>query len=150
MAQVTGGTIYDFTWDRKHDAALRILTRAADRCAGSGTAAVALDKILAVILNIFGDDLFDQHRNPERWSRRVAQDLSTELYRLKPDLNPSDVADVAQQLQAEANSAAKRWALGDPENPATADLLNVLEHILFRHRIIVNAPKHQTPTSLQT
>jgi hypothetical protein len=148
MAQVVGGTTYDFEWDRTHDAALEFLARTADRCAGVGTAKVAIDQVVAIILHIFGERYLNYTRSPQYWAR-VAQDLPEELCRLKPELKPSEVEDVARQLQAEAKSAAEGWALGDPENPPTSDLLNVLEHILFHHRITRNPPKHPTPTSLR-
>jgi len=77
------------------------------------------------------------------------KDLFTELRLSKPELKQSETADVAQQLQAEVISAAEMWTLGDPEKPPTVDLLNVLENILFNHRIIRNPPKNATPISLR-
>ncbi len=149
MAQCTGGTIHDLKWDHKHDAALRFLKHAADRSVGRGVIAAELDRVLAIILNIFGDDLIDVHRNPDKWYRDFAKDLSTELHRLKPSLNESEAAQIAQELQTELMTAANKWKLGDPEKPRTEDVLNVLEHILFRHRVIHNSPKQPTPISLR-
>jgi len=68
MAGYGSGKYYDVTWDNKHEVALRILRRLADRCAGRGTAKTAYDKVLAIILNVFRDDFFNQHRTPELWS----------------------------------------------------------------------------------
>ena len=52
MAQVTGGTLFDFDWMRQHDAALKVMTRAADAWAAGGQGALSADAVLAVLLRI--------------------------------------------------------------------------------------------------
>jgi len=151
MAQVVGGSMYDFEWDRKHDAALLVLSREADQCVGAGLDAHRSDRAVAATLRIFGDRFLNRNysRSPEEWCR-VVEDVPAELLRLKPQLDLGEITEITQQLRSETAVAADKWALGDPENPPTADVLNVLEHVLFRHRVIKNPPKYRTPTSLHT
>ena len=149
MAQVTGGTIHDLNWNHKRDAVLRFVSHTADQCVSQGATVAELDRLLATILYIFGDDLIDVHCNPDKWFRDFPKDLSTELRRLKPSLDESQFIEIAEQLRAEVTVAADQWKLGNPENPRTSDVLNVLEHVLFRHRVIHNHPKNATPTSLR-
>src|SRR5438128_2068754 len=78
MAQVCGGTTFDFVARRKHDAAQRVLSRAADIWSKGGRDALSLDSVVAVLLHIFLSKwseyggLRDEARTLEMWLPLVA------------------------------------------------------------------------------
>lgn len=53
MAQVTGGSSFDYVAERKHQVAKKVLSRAADIWAIGGLDVVSLDSVIAVLLHIF-------------------------------------------------------------------------------------------------
>src|ERR1043165_4997421 len=53
MAQVCGGTTFDLAFSRKHEAAQKMLSCAADVWATSGREALNSDSVIAVMLRIF-------------------------------------------------------------------------------------------------
>jgi hypothetical protein len=53
MAQVCGGTTYDFEWDRTLEAALSVLRASADRWACNGTNSHTADKVAALVVRVF-------------------------------------------------------------------------------------------------
>ena len=151
MAQVCGGTTFDFIARRKHDAALRMIARAADLWSAQGAGAVSVDSLTAVLLRIFlarwsvYGGVSDETRALEAWlvvvgtAEQEAESFSAAHPR---------ILEVVPLLRAELSSAADQWVLGDPEQPPTAHALNAIESILFSHRLSPRPPAPQLPTTL--
>ncbi len=154
MAQVCGGTTFDYVAQRKHDAAQRVLTRAADIWARDGQAALKLDSLIAVLLHIFLSrwseygGIRQETLTLEKWLPRV-NTAHEEIHALLPSATPAVITDVMSLLQTELSSAAQQWALGDPEQPPAAQALNTVEHILFSHRLITRPPSPKLPTTVR-
>lgn len=152
MAQVCGGTTFDYVAQRKHDAAQRVLSRAADIWANQS--ALDLDSLIAVLLHIFLSrwseygNIRQETLTLEQWLPRVAR-AHEEVHALLPSATPALIADVMSLLQAEVSSAAQQWALGDPEQPPTAQALNTVEHILFLHKLITRPPSPKLPITVR-
>ena len=150
MAQVCGGTTFDFIARRKHDAAQRILSRAADLWATHGREALDLDALIAVLLRIFLSrwseyrDLPDETRSLEAWLPLV----STPAHEVESFVSQQPtITDALPLIRAELSFAAEQWLLGDPEQPPTTHALNAIEHVLFTHRISHRPPAPRLPTT---
>jgi len=151
MAQVCGGTTFDFIAQRKHDAAHRVLVRAADLWATRRCDALSVDGLAAVLLRIFLSrwsqygGLRDETRPLDAWlaivgtAAQEAASFSSE--------HPS-VSGALPLIHAELSFAADQWLLGDPEQPPTSHALNVIEHLLFTHRLSLRPPAPRLPTTL--
>ena len=154
MAQCTGGTTYDYVAQRKHDAAQKVLSRAADVWAKDGCDALSLDSLIAVLLHIFLSKWSEyggvrkEVRTLKIWLSKVST-AQKEAATLVPTRTPEAIADVLSLLQAELSFAAEQWALGNPEDPLTAQALNAVEHILFSHRLITRPPNPKLSTSVR-
>jgi hypothetical protein len=151
MAQVCGGTTFDVIARRKHDAAQRILSRAADLWATRGRDALALDALIAILLRIFLSrwseyrDSPDETRPLEAWLPLVdtaSQEAESFI------LEQPTITDALPLIHAELSFAAGQWLLGDPEQPPTAHALNAIEHTLFTHRLSHRPPAPKLPTHL--
>ncbi|MDB6065447.1 MAG: hypothetical protein JWR26_1655 [Pedosphaera sp.] len=154
MAQVTGGTTFDFVARRKHDAARKVLSRAADIWAARGREALSIDSAIAVILRIvlsqwseFGG-LRQEVRTLENWLSLVGT-ARQEADGLLTTVAPNTVTEVLSLLQTEITFAADQWSLGNPEQPPTAHALNAVEHILFKHKLLTRPPSPKMPTSVR-
>lgn len=155
MAQVCGGTTFDFVGRRKHDAAQKIVSRAADIWAAGGREALSHDSVIAVILRIFlskwpflefGGLRFEA-RTLEKWLSLVGT-AQEEADTLLSSVAPATVNDTLSLLLAEISCAADQWSLGNPEQPPTAHALNALEHILFTHKLILRPARPKMPTTV--
>ena len=153
MAQVCGGTTFDFEARRKHDAAQKVLSRAADTWAMHGQDSLSLDLVLAVLLRIFlshWSEYFDvpaETRPLESWPSFVGT-AQQEAQSLIPAADAPIIAEVLALLHAELSFAAEQWSFGDPEKPPTAHALNAIEHVLFTHRLTRRPGAAQLPTTL--
>lgn len=143
MAQVCGGTSFDLAFRRKHEAAQRMLSRAADIWAAKGREALDSDAVIAVILRIYlsewseyGEqvgELRQETRSLEAWLSIVgtAKQEADGLARVAPSI----ISDALSLLLGEISCAADQWSIGNPEQPPTAQALNAIEHILFEHKL---------------
>ena len=158
MAQVCGGTTFDLVFERKHAAAQRILSRAADSWAAKGRHALDPDAVLAVLLRIFlqkesewGQDRGEirrEVRSLEKWLSIIVtaqQEATGPLSKVAPSV----VSDALSMLLAEMSCAADQWSLGNPEQPPSAQALNSIEHILFTHKITRRPANSGLPTTVR-
>jgi hypothetical protein len=153
MAQVCGGTSFDFVALRKHDAAQRILSRAADAWATHGRNTLSIDSVVAILLRIFLSRRSEyggirwETRSLESWlpfvgtAQREAESLISAVAKPK-------VAEVLTLLNAELSCAVDQWLIGDPEQPPTEHVLNAIVHVLFIHKLILRPPSPKFPTSV--
>ena len=150
MAQVCGGTTFDFMARRKHDAAQRILSRAADLLATHGRDALDLDALIAVLLRIILSrwseyrDLPDETRPLDAWMPLIG--TSSQEAESFVSQHPT-VTDALPLIRTELSFAAEQWLLGDPEQPPTTHALNAIEHVLFTHRLSHRPPAPRLPTT---
>jgi hypothetical protein len=153
MAQVCGGTNFDFIAQRKHDAALRVLSRAADAWAVRGREAFTIDSVLAILLRLFlkERDKFTgfrwETRSLESWLPLVATPQREAEYFGPPGAKPH-LPEVLTLLKAELSFAVDQWLIGDPEQPPTEHVLNAIVHVLFVYKLIVRPPSPKFPTSV--
>lgn len=153
MAQVSGGTSFDQVAERKHYLVASILSRASDLWAKNGKDAPSPDSIIPVLLHIFLSrwSQFGAQREEtlslETWLTRVST-AEQEVHALMPALTPAAIAEVISLLQTELSFAAGQWALGNPEQPPTAHVLNAVEHVLFSHKCIARPPNSKLPKTV--
>jgi hypothetical protein len=154
MAQVCGGSSFDFVASKKHNTAQRVLSRAADVWATRGLEALKLDSVLAVLLHVFlaqkwsqGGGFGEDLRPLESWLSLVSTSQQ-EAESAFPCHVRSDIPAVLTLLHAELSFAAQQWILGHPEQPPTADALNAIEHILFTYKLTHRPPSPKLPASL--
>jgi hypothetical protein len=157
MAQHTGGTAFDLAFNRKHEAALKILSRAADIWASSGREVLKPDSVVAVMLRIFLSEwseygvyvgeLEREARTLENWVSIVgtAQQEADGLSKVSPNI----ISDALSLLLTEISDAADQWSIGNPEQPSTAQALNTIEHILFAHKFTTRPANPKLPTTVR-
>jgi hypothetical protein len=165
MAQVCGGTSYDFNWDRKLGTALKRLRQAADRWAADGRGGLEPSRVASVILAIFSagwsgfdfeDDRKDQIRSLARWLS-VVQAPEIECRPLLPKADYPTVQCAVHSVVGVLEQAAISWSEGDPEDPPTEHVLNWMVGELHDLRARVRPPdpklpplppsvKHETPS----
>lgn len=143
--------MFDFIASRKHDAAQRIVSRAADLLAIHGRDVLDQEVLIAVLLRIFLSDWSaygnfpDEMRPLDTWVPLIGTLFEeSESFVAK---HPT-VTDALPPIRAELSFAAEQWLLGDPEQPPTAHALNAIEHILFTHRLSHRPPTAKLPTTL--
>lgn len=140
MAQVCGDSSFDYAWERMHNVALGLLRKVSDSWAILQPDAPTEDAVIAVLYRVYLSE----------WSefggvRKETRDLGTwlslvrtsceEIETLRPNANPKILSDAQDSIEAEVSEARSMWALGNPESPPTAHVLNAIEHILFTHRL---------------
>jgi hypothetical protein len=149
MAQVCGGTTFDFEASRKHDAALKILSRAADIWAAGEHDSLSVDSVVAVLLQIFLSkcNVREEIRTLDSWLPLVTT-AREQIETFFPAANPATVAETLTMLQAEVSEALEQWSLGNPEQPPTIHALNSFEHILFIHKFTTRPANPKFPKTL--
>lgn len=151
MAQVCGGSNFDFLAQRKHDAALSILSHVADIWAAHRETTLSPDSVIAILLRIFISSRFgarDESRSLESWLSLVGN-AREEAGFLIPAPSEPTIEAVLTELHAELSFAAEQWSLGDPEQPPTVHALNAVEHVLFTHRLTHRPAASKLPKSLR-
>jgi hypothetical protein len=151
MAQVCGGTTFDFVAERKHETALKALSRAADLWATCGRDSLSVDSLIAVLLSVFftrlGSSVSEETRDLDSWLSLVtsAKVLAEKSF---PTIDPATIAKILAELETEIGNAVEQWSLGNPEQPPTAHVLNSVEHILFVHKLRHRPPNPKMPNTL--
>lgn len=157
MAQVCGGTTFDLVFSRKHEAAQKVLSRAADLWSTGGREKLSSDSVAAVMLRIFLSPWSEYGANPGEL-RREARGLESGLSLVGTaqeeasrfsKTQPSTISDAIPELLAEISSAADQWSIGNPEQPSTAQALNAIEHLLFSHKLTHRPASPKLPTTVR-
>jgi hypothetical protein len=146
VAQVTGGSDFDFVWDDKRNAALRVLREAADLWATRGRQIVQVDRVVAAFMQVLAWPQRGLWWSP-RWPLRFLNEAATmppspiqSCLTLAPARKPEECAAVVKALEEAISEAADLWALGDPEKPVTLRYLEVLLGILWNRRVAPRPP----------
>lgn len=157
MAQVCGGTTFDLAFSRKHEAAQKMLSCAADVWATSGREALNPDSVIAVMLRIFlsewseygvyPGELRREARSLQDWLSvaGTAQQEAEAVCKMAPNI----ISDALSLLLGEISYAADQWSIGNPEQPSTAQALNAIEHILFTHKLTHRPASPKLPTTVR-
>lgn len=148
MAQVCGGTTYDFEWDRTLATALPILRTSADRWACNGANSPSVEKAAALLVRVFVSywrkDYYSFSGTFEQAMSRV-ESLEQECQRFPTKLRLQELAALVEELVKTLEYAALAWSDGDPEDPATEHVLNWIVDILFQFRLIRRPAKPSWP-----
>lgn len=153
MAQVCGGTSFDYQWERVHEVALGVLKKAADSWASDGTDAVSVDAVIAVLLRVYLSEwpmyggIRREARDLQSWLDLVGT-ANEEIVNLGKKASSEIRARVLRVLAVVLSSAVRQWSLGNPESPSTARALNVIEHVLFTHKLTRRPPRSKLPPGL--
>ena len=149
MAQVTGGSDFDFPWNDKAIACLTVLREAADAWARNGIAAIAPTRVVAMLLRVVGRRVRDQAAPWSRpsWPVRFIPewlDTTTDSEEIPITLRSGKSAPVDSRTLAALDRllehSAQLWSLGNPEEPAPRDVLDGVHQILWRGRFAPRPP----------
>lgn len=153
MAQVVGGSDFDFDWDVKTNRCLILFREAADLWASNGRNALAPEKVLAAFLYVLS-----QPARPSRWPARFFTDTTLEFAapqqscqsckKLAPKRSMDDIATSNELLNRSLGEAADLWALGDPENPATKQVLDSMLKLMWQRHLARRPPSRAYPDGL--
>jgi len=143
MAQVCGDTLYDFDWDSLRENILPRLRVAADRWATYGLSADDPDRVAALLIRMFARDAHNHAVLQKGWwsAESQIQTLDQEIQHFPRKLILQDLRDVTAELSETVHAAAQAWSEGDPESPATEDVLNWIVAVLFNYRLVRRPPK---------
>lgn len=153
MAQVCGDSSFDFVWSRQHDTALGVLRNAANLWATHGTHALSTDAVIAVLLRIYLSEwprvgsIRRETRDLHSWLQLVGP-AREEVRTLRPNASSEVAARTLCALNRELLGAINEWVMGDPESPPTTHALNVVEHILFIHKMTRRPGSPKKPSSI--
>jgi hypothetical protein len=144
MAQVIGGSDFDFVWADKIEATTLLMQEFSDLVAARSHEETSADKIIPVILKIFALQ-YSWYGNPRRralsdWQAAM-KPVQQELKGLKSRASESELDSIESQLSDLVTSAIAGWREGDPEFPKTEAVLNDMVRILFTNRFIKNPPR---------
>ena len=150
MAQVIGGSDFDFVWDDKTKTALRLLSEAADLWARGGRDALEHGTALAVFLTVLAwpqRGLWWQPQWPLRFfdapPRNELPAPADSCRALAPTCSCEDVDKAIRNLECSWREAADMWSLGDPETPQARAVLQSMLEILWEKGIAPRPPGRQ-------
>jgi hypothetical protein len=148
MAQVTGGSDFDGVWEEWSNASLMLLREASDTFAKAGENAIQTGAVVAALLALLAmprpSNLWYWRRPkwPSRFFDGTVQPpaVKDSFEKLAPRQQHGDCAAVVTELEAVISSAAKEWALGNPEQPDAREVLRELFGLLWSRRLIPRPP----------
>lgn len=153
MAQVTGGSDFDFVWEERVNVSLALLREAADAIAARGSSALqpvlVVESLLAVLFNpLPANSIWGRPQWPVRFfddKSQLPRSASESLDQLEAPRPRPDSDEVVAALTSVVVSATTSWGLGDPESPNTRIVLQELLDILWRRRLIPRPPGKAYP-----
>jgi hypothetical protein len=152
MAQVTGGSDFDGVWEEWSNASLMLLREASDRFAKTGENAMTAGVVVASLLGVLAmprppDFYWGRPKWPARFFDDTVQPppVQDSFKKLAPRQQHGDCDAVVTELEAVVSSAAKEWALGNPEQPDAREVLRELFGLLWSRRLIPRPPAKAYP-----
>jgi hypothetical protein len=152
MAQVTGGSDFDEVWEEWSNASLALLREAADTFAKSGENALPPDTVVASLLSLLATPrpanfYWGRPKWPPRFFDGTVQPPPAQdsFARLGTPQQRENSAQVVAALTTVLSSAAKAWALGNPEEPDPREILRELFGLLWSRRLIPRPPTKAYP-----
>jgi hypothetical protein len=152
MAQVTGGSDFDEVWEEWSNASLALLREAADTFVKSGTNALAPATVVATLFALLArrrpaNLYWGRPQWPARFFDGTAQPPPSQesFATLAPPRQRANCAEVVAALTDVVSSAAKEWALGNPEQPDAREVLRELFALLWSRRLIPRPPAKAYP-----
>lgn len=154
MAQVVGGTDFDVGWDDKTNRCLILLREASDLWATKGLEALDPEKVLAAFLQVLAKPVRWRANWPARFFTNtllefVPPQKSCESCReLAPKRGTEDIATSIELLNRLLREASDLWALGDPENPSTKQVLDSMLDVMWTRHLAPRPPSRAYPKGL--
>ena len=152
MAQVTGGSDFDGVWEEWSNASLTLVREAADRFAKSGQEALAPGEVVAMLLSVLARPRpANFYRGRPSWPTRFFDGMTRpplfeeSLEKLAPPQQRANFAEVVTELEKIVSKAAKEWALGNPEEPSSREVLRELFALLWSRHLIPRPPAKAYP-----
>jgi hypothetical protein len=152
MAQVTGSTDFDGVWEEWSNTALILVREAANRYAQSGPEALDTSQVVATLLSVLARPrpatLYHYPRWPMRFFEGPVGPPSVEHSLEQLAGHARTTLAVISTLEGIVATAAGEWALGNPEQPDTRQVLHQLFTVLWSHRLIPHPPSKTLPRGL--
>ena len=153
MAQVTGGSDFDFFWEQKAAGAWRLLREASDAWASGGEQAtdvgIVIDRFMKVLARPGGWPSWVQLYWPNRFLLDVPPPSAIDsCVALSPRCGVENASAAVQALRSIVSYASQEWILGHPEEPRTRDVLNEMLAVLWNHKIAPHPPSAAYPREL--
>jgi hypothetical protein len=151
VAQVVGGSDFDFAWDDKTNRCLILLREAADLWASEGRNALDHEKVLAAFLQVLAKPVRWRSRWPARFFTDTTLEFATpqqscqSCKELAPKKSAKDFELSIEGLQRLLREAAELWALGDPENPTTKQVLDSMLNVMWSGQLAPRPPSRAYP-----
>lgn len=152
MAQVTGGSDFDGVWEEWSNASLMLLREASDLFAKAGETAIAADVVVASLLGVLAKPrpanfYWGHPKWPARFFDGTVEPptVRDSFEKLATRQQHGDCDAVVTELVAVVSSAAKEWALGNPEQPDAREVLRDLFGLLWSRRLIPRPPAKAYP-----
>jgi hypothetical protein len=140
VAQVTGGSDYDFVWDEKVEAAMALIREVSDAAAMDRLTDVPEDFVIAALLKTLAYPVKPRIRKVREWEG-VARSIVEELKLLRESARLDDCQTMEHELRQILSQAIGSWEEGDPENPRTDAVLNDMVAALFKRKFVYNPPR---------
>src|SRR5262249_22259201 len=147
MAQGTGGSDFDGVWEEWSNASLMLFREASDRFAKEGENAIAGALVVASLLGLLAmprpaNLYWGRPKWPPRFFDGTVEPPAVQdsFEKLAPRQQHGDCDVVVTELVAVVSSAAKEWALGNPEQPDAREILRELFGLLWPRRLIPSPP----------
>ncbi|HUO09108.1 MAG TPA: hypothetical protein VM008_12450 [Phycisphaerae bacterium] len=145
MAQVCGGSTYDYYWHLKRESALAFLRRVAGDYAARRISHLPRTNVLGTVL-LFLATLQNPAMPVRKWnysSRSTPNVLSL----MQPKFLPTTIAQTAEAIEKLFEDASKTWEeTGYPEAPSTDKVLYDLIAFLFQSRFVPHPPNEGPPS----
>jgi hypothetical protein len=153
VAQVTGGSDFDFFWEQKAAAAWRLLREASDVWASQGRGsldvAIALGRFMMILARPGGwPPLLQLYWPPRFLLEPPPLAAADSVLMLSPRCNPQQASAAIQSLLVILGKAADEWSIGHPEEPKTRDVLNEMLATLWQYKIAPHPPSKAYPREL--
>jgi hypothetical protein len=149
-----GGAGFDFVWDDKTSAALRVLREAADLWATRGRGALQVTRVGAVFMQVLAwpqQGLWWMPRWPLRFFETGGKEPPSFVESCRVLAGGSTIEkcnEVAVALERCLGQAADLWAIGDPEQPNTRAQLQSMLELLWEKEIVPRPPSRRHPTGV--
>jgi len=155
MAQVTGGSHFDEVWEEWSNVSLTLIREAADRFAHSGENALAPEVVATAFLSVLATPRPANFRwSRPKWPPRFFDGayqppLAVESFeKLAPSQQQGNWVNVVADIAEVISVAAREWALGNPEQPNSREILNELLGLLWSRRLIPRPPAKSFPRGI--
>jgi hypothetical protein len=151
VAQISGGSDFDWVWEEWENALLRLVREAANTCARSGVTSIDPERLTSVLFCVLARPRPSSlWYGPPTWPVRFLDGVS-ETPPVSESLGALGVplgeesAVVVTEVARIFRKATTSWSDGDPEEPTTRDCLREVLEYLWARRIVPRPPSRAFP-----